>query len=359
MSDPVTNAEVEDVLSSIRRLVSEDRRPMARNKIEPPAEDKLVLTPSLRVSNEPPLVDAYKPRQDLAPIEWDDTAEDDTEEDDTREIDATEDDATEGDAALGGADQIVPTADSAASASDPNALEDDANRDFDDIATLDGAEEFDDFDLIANEDEFKFAPQGYVQQPEEEQPAKQPDRVEMPTLRPSIVRPSGMLNLGASELVEDVPSRPDRLSAKIAALETAISRIPENWEPDGPGEDDYSGSKAPAMAWEDDVELDANGAPLHEDDGAYVIDTAPATPPMPQAEPVHAQDDAVEDEEAQQDSGFGFAGDEYFDEEMLRDLVSEIVRSELQGALGERITRNVRKLVRREIHRALTAQELE
>jgi cell pole-organizing protein PopZ len=47
------------------------------------------------------------------------------------------------------------------------------------------------------------------------------------------------------------------------------------------------------------------------------------------------------------------------DEEALRELVAEIVRTELQGALGERITRNVRKLVRREIHRALTAQELE
>jgi len=43
----------------------------------------------------------------------------------------------------------------------------------------------------------------------------------------------------------------------------------------------------------------------------------------------------------------------------LRELVTEIVRQELQGALGERITRNVRKLVRREIHRALTSQELE
>ena len=51
-------------------------------------------------------------------------------------------------------------------------------------------------------------------------------------------------------------------------------------------------------------------------------------------------------------------GEEYFDEEMLRDLVGEIVRAELQGALGERITRNVRKLVRREIHRSLASQEL-
>lgn len=47
------------------------------------------------------------------------------------------------------------------------------------------------------------------------------------------------------------------------------------------------------------------------------------------------------------------------DEETLRDMVSEIVREELQGVLGERITRNVRKLVRREIHRAFAAQDLE
>jgi hypothetical protein len=46
------------------------------------------------------------------------------------------------------------------------------------------------------------------------------------------------------------------------------------------------------------------------------------------------------------------------DEEGLRELVTSIVREELQGALGERITRNVRKLVRREIQRALSTQEL-
>ncbi len=56
-----------------------------------------------------------------------------------------------------------------------------------------------------------------------------------------------------------------------------------------------------------------------------------------------------------QDSGYGIE----LDEETLRDLVAEIVREELQGALGEKITRNVRKLVRREIHRALASQEID
>jgi hypothetical protein len=49
----------------------------------------------------------------------------------------------------------------------------------------------------------------------------------------------------------------------------------------------------------------------------------------------------------------------YFDEAVLRDLVRDLIREELSGTLGERITRNVRKLVRAEIHRSLTARDLE
>ena len=45
------------------------------------------------------------------------------------------------------------------------------------------------------------------------------------------------------------------------------------------------------------------------------------------------------------------------DDDALRLLVAEVVRQELQGALGERITRNVRKLVRREIYRVLASQD--
>ena len=48
-----------------------------------------------------------------------------------------------------------------------------------------------------------------------------------------------------------------------------------------------------------------------------------------------------------------------FDEEVLRDLVRDLIREELQGGLGERITRNVRKLVRSEIARALATQEID
>ncbi|MGB3407289.1 MAG: hypothetical protein WBA67_07315 [Jannaschia sp.] len=46
-------------------------------------------------------------------------------------------------------------------------------------------------------------------------------------------------------------------------------------------------------------------------------------------------------------------------DDALRDLISEIVRQELSGALGERITRNVRKLVRREIRQMLSSGEFD
>lgn len=47
------------------------------------------------------------------------------------------------------------------------------------------------------------------------------------------------------------------------------------------------------------------------------------------------------------------AEERILDEGALREIVAQAVREELMGELGERITRNVKKLVRREIQRAL------
>jgi len=75
-------------------------------------------------------------------------------------------------------------------------------------------------------------------------------------------------------------------------------------------------------------------------------------------------DDAYEDEiedlgQASPPLGFPNADVGVLDEETLREIVAEVVRQELQGALGQRITRNVRKMVRREIRLALAADELD
>jgi hypothetical protein len=44
------------------------------------------------------------------------------------------------------------------------------------------------------------------------------------------------------------------------------------------------------------------------------------------------------------------------DEQALRELINSIVREELQGELGDRIGRNLRKLIRREIAQILEEQ---
>ncbi|ODM41448.1 hypothetical protein [Cereibacter johrii] len=45
------------------------------------------------------------------------------------------------------------------------------------------------------------------------------------------------------------------------------------------------------------------------------------------------------------------------EDDRLRAMVQAVIREELQGELGERITRNIRKLIRAEIHRALLARD--
>lgn len=147
----------------------------------------------------------------------------------------------------------------------------------------------------------------------------------------------------AGEETASKPARTDvaELTAKIAALETAIAKTQDQWEPDGTGRDAYAGTEPPAMDWTENVELDATGKPLARLVETKSADTSGAT--------------AITEEDALEES----LEEQVIDEEMLREIVAEIVRSELQGALGERITRNVRKLVRREIHRFLVAQSLQ
>lgn len=70
------------------------------------------------------------------------------------------------------------------------------------------------------------------------------------------------------------------------------------------------------------------------------------------------QDDQPEPEDAESEA-VNLMEETILDEETLREMVSDMVREELQGELGDRITRNVRKLVRREIQRAIATREFE
>lgn len=148
------------------------------------------------------------------------------------------------------------------------------------------------------------------------------------------------------------------LEDRIAELEAAVASSDEEYEPDGSEVE----ASAPAMdlsAFEDDTfELSPEHAVAPEPEAEAVAEPEAAEvaeDPAQEAE----EEPAEATSEASEDNVFDDELSEVFDEEMLRDLVSEFVRKELQGELGERITRNVRKLVRREINRALAARDFD
>ncbi len=343
MSDPVTNLEIEDVLSSIRRLVSEEGRSEARAEVVKPARstDRLVLTPALRVAES-------------------------LDEDDAETIDLVEEDtpSPSADAVdLGDEPWTVPEATlyeaAQAASADP----------YDDGYTAE-----DHFDELPSEAEPLSVPDVDWAEGERAKDELASDDLELSELEDISPEEEDSASVVSNPELR-VADPIDSLSAKIQALEAAIGRTPDQWEPDGESDEDYSGTRIETIAWQDhqpisEVPEDAEGADTEdgisdrEVAGIEMPDVAPLSEVEPIREdtsfqtedaPVEPQDEAL----ASGERDILMGDDTILDEESLRELVADIVRQELQGALGERITRNVRKLVRREIHRALTAQELE
>jgi len=116
---------------------------------------------------------------------------------------------------------------------------------------------------------------------------------------------------------------------------------------------------AEAPDWQDDPSAERQPRRLHLAGGLGWG----AAPPVSDAGRGWLPDEAgggdMLEAEEEEPGLFGDAEDAVLDEAALRALVSEIIRQELQGTLGERITRSVRKLVRREIQRALSARDFE
>lgn len=304
MSESVTNVEVEDVLSSIRRLVSDEKRPSVA-VISEPSNDRLVLTPALRVAGSDEIAD--------------------NETDNVPAIQAWSD--------------FGASPDHKDALPDSEMTDDIPKLDDDEDMLLDPQTEADVDTHDDNNDEQNDHQNQEVTAEVEPEPFVLDSVVETSEPEPEIVEDVAADEIPVAELLEDqseaafFAKSSATLGSKIAALETVIGKTDDQWEPDDTGDSDYSGTEAPAMIWDD-----ADPMETVDDDAVPVADT-------------------VADFEPQ--DGFSQSVDDILDEEALRDIVSDIVREELQGALGERITRNVRKLVRREIHRALAAQDLE
>lgn len=359
MSEPVTHAEIEDVLSSIRRLVSEDGRDSILAGVPAPARTsppRLVLTPSLRVADV-----ALDTAKDFAPK--DTVAEDADSRQPEPQLDENPVEASTDliGADLGSLQEAEPEEDISA-VEDEIEISADIISDevyVDDLAAEPPAQGGDislqSAELVVEDGE----PHADETQPEDA-PWRDPDATLF-----AAAGVADMLADGGTEAADEVKSAVS-FAEKIAALEAVIGQAEGEWEPDGESGEDNSGTAVETLAWED-LEEEMIEAPDVADVDDIVDASLQAATSALEIDPSEfelPEDDALDAgrvaEQAVTDEVLGgiSADETVMDEESLRELVADIVREELQGALGERITRNVRKLVRREIHRALAVQDL-
>ena len=145
-------------------------------------------------------------------------------------------------------------------------------------------------------------------------------------------------------LEPDQPADRAGLEATIAELEAAVTAQSGNWEADE-GES-FAQAAWAASAFEPPEIETVEAATAH-------IVEADQAPQEPVAQ-ISDADDAFDDDDVSLLADI----DVNIDNEALRALVIATVHEELGGELGERITRNVRKLVRREINRVLASHEI-
>ncbi|HBS49586.1 MAG TPA: hypothetical protein DEA05_05615, partial [Rhodobacteraceae bacterium] len=368
-------AEIEDVLSSIRRLVSEEGRaegPRAAARPEP--EGRLVLTPALRVAeptdaeeapgSEAPESGAGDEGQDTAP--WTDpeatlyaaaeaagatpdqldSAEDDA---DRSDLPADRDEAEGFEARVESlnahGEQAAPASDGEAEVSrqdarvsdaddgegredDPAALQveaEDVGADRSEPAADDAQGATDDADGEAGDDPTDSDQTGpEADRPADEQSQGDGERVADAGATAVELPDKAFSGFDAGADFDDPPwsaeaedTRP--LSARIAELEQRIGEADGEWEPDGTEAEDFSAAGVETLQWQDHVDEDPESARPRKLDPRRYADLS---------------DEDVPPEE--DDLNILGSDETFLDEESLRELVADIVREELQGALGER-----------------------
>lgn len=177
------------------------------------------------------------------------------------------------------------------------------------------------------------------------------------------------------------PARVLSLEERIAELEAAVSSDAAEWEPDGseaaaqetpdtlPQALNPTPDPTPTHDAEAPIEIAAEERAEDEIDRPeaesvvrlHLASAAPAEDETPVA-PATFRSTHRSPEPVAETASEGIPAlreDGTFDEEALRGIVTAVVREELQGQFGERITRGIRRMVRREIEKALTARELD
>lgn len=357
MSKTVSNVEIEDVLASIRRLVSDDGRskaarpaapdpapepqqsdaPSAGEAPKPAAPERLILTPSQRVVEqdeqaEPTPAMAAVPESEPVPAEADVAEPGPVLLTEPAHV-PTEVQAAETDIAD---DDVVKDADTedALEAAEGKGLLAQLVREEIDNLLADLPEEPEEAEATpaeADADATRSAIFTHARAPE-------PQKAAAPEEDDPETETEAEPEWRTQQEPVSSPRAGLTLEEKIAELEAMIGASPEEWEGEPPGQGTntaFTQSFGPALDWEDAPRADAIFQSRRAHDLARLAEDLDDELP---ADPASAPAPAIS-------------------EEMLREMVSDMIRKELQGTLGERITRNVRKLVRREIQRALTTQD--
>jgi hypothetical protein len=366
MSDPAKSEQIEDVLSSIRRLVTEhdprraaEEMSAARQAAPLGHDNRLVLTPSLRVTDpDDPWV-----KVQLHPEQLDDTLPN-GEADWVGKIWKSLD------------DDVLPLAEAEPAAS----VEIAPTEAFEDASIDEPVPEFigTEIDLSLFADDVDDEPHGLKTETALQDTGEAPVIAE-PAQDP-LIQADADLN-GYTEdqdfdpLIEMSEWTDEKLP--VPTLEIAAARAEAETAPILNNEDDRDDdgdSVGVALEELPETEAEAPGADIQDHD-TINDPTEVQEADVLQAEQQPISDEATADTKRSYgayderdiedlgDSADGFTfpdtDDGIIDEEVLRDLISEVVRQELQGVLGQRITRNVRKLVRREIRLALAAEDLD
>jgi hypothetical protein len=337
MSDPMTNIEIEDVLSSIRRLVSEDHRPAPRMNLEPPpAAPKLVLTPALRVVPDVP----DEGEGDDAPPE---EAAEDADRLPWPDASSAVAPASHGEAAA-----VLETR----LAANPQEWEPDGSE----VAANapEWVVEWDVEDIAGSPLATATGEETSPDEPLPEVAFVAHDR-SVSLLKPTPAEPAAP----PAALVPDPQAEPPFVanpSARQADVDLPV--VPQDWQDEALAPDvsapNYAGIDSADFAPDDDVAPEKDLAP-----GAAWIGDADLIPEDDAPPAVEVADEDILSPGDDRSRDDDLVDETLIDEEALRDLVREMIREELQGALGERITRNVRKLVRAEIHRVLTTNDFD
>lgn len=379
MSDPAkTPEEIEDVLASIRRLVSDNSPDPAVDPKEIPAavgEDRLVLTPSFRVTDpEDPWVPVIATELDADVLKSDDAGW--QPDDRLVHFDAVGDDTAEQPPEPSEAD-LADLLHLDGVGSEPAEFEPETG---DDNWPGSGAEAAL-LTLVARRD-----PAGSSEEVKEmlAEDFAEDDPEVMTAVHELMTQDDAVsedaVSIGADAEVDtseadvmaeiadadDAQSKEEAQAFEDAAFDDGAddaTELADDLEEDASSEDDVVTDEVVAddMAG-DDVSDDAENASeeVSEDADPAADPTHEEPVPIPVFSGRAIRDDAVEDlGEETPPFSFPEAEDGILDEETLREIIVDVVREELQGVLGQRITRNVRKMVRREVRLALAAEDLE